>query len=69
MLSQTLFLGFYWFYYLGIQKIQKRVIKKEKNTSKLEIKKSVRNLKFKDYYANYKKFLRVISVEELKEKY
>ena len=28
-----------------------------------------RNLKFKDYYANYKKFLRVISVEELKEKY
>ena len=45
------------------------VIKKEKNTSILEIKKPVGNLKFKDYYANYKKFLRVISVEELKEKY
>ena len=35
----------------------------------LEIKKPARNLKFKDYYANYKNFLRVISVEELKEKY
>ena len=45
------------------------IIKKEKNTSILEIKKPARNLKFKDYYANYKKFLRVISVEELKEKY
>ena len=45
------------------------VIKKEKNTSILEIKKAARNLKFKDYYANYKKFLRVISVEEFKEKY
>ncbi len=45
------------------------IIKKEKNTSILEIKKPARNLKFKDYYANYKNFLRVISVEELKEKY
>ena len=45
------------------------VIKREKNSSILEIKKSPRNLKFKDYYANYKKFLRVISVEELKDKY
>ena len=45
------------------------IIKKEKNTSILEIKKPVRNLKFKDYYTNYKEFLRVISVEELKEKY
>ena len=35
----------------------------------LEIKKSPVNLKFKDYYENYKKFLRVISVEELKKKY
>ena len=45
------------------------IIKKEKNTSILEIKKPARNLKFQDYYANYKKFLRVISVKELKEKY
>ena len=45
------------------------IIKKEKNTSILEIKKPARSLKFKDYYANYKNFLRVISVEELKEKY
>ena len=45
------------------------IIKKEKNTSILEIKKPARNLKFKDYYANYKNFLRVISIEELKQKY
>ena len=45
------------------------IIKKEKNTSILEIKKPARNLKFKDYYANYKNFLRVISLEELKKKY
>ncbi len=45
------------------------IIKKEKNSSILEIEKPVVNLKFKDYYANYKKFLRVISVEELKKIY
>ena len=45
------------------------IIKKEKNSSILEIKKSPINLKFRDYYQNYKKFLRVISVEELKKKY
>ena len=45
------------------------VIKKEKNSSILEIQKPAIKLKFKDYYVNYKKFLRVISLEELKEKY
>ena len=45
------------------------VIKKEKNSSILEIQKPAIKLKFKDYYLNYKKFLRVISLEELKEKY
>ena len=45
------------------------VIKKEKNSSILKIQKPTIKLKFKDYYLNYKKFLRVISLEELKEKY
>ena len=45
------------------------VIKREKNSSILEIKKSPRNLKFKDYYVDYKKLLRVISLKELKDKY
>jgi len=45
------------------------IIKKERNTSILKINKPIINLKFKDYYDNYKYFLRVISVEELKKKY
>ena len=45
------------------------VIKKEINSSILKIEKPVINLKFKDYFDNYKNFLRVISVEELKKKY
>jgi len=45
------------------------VIKKEKNSSILKIEKNVVDLKFKDYFDNYKNFLRVISVEELKKKY
>ena len=45
------------------------IIKKEKNSSILKIEKPIDNLKFKDYYSNYKEFLRVISVEELKKKY
>ena len=45
------------------------VIKKEKNSSILEIKKSPRNLKFKDYFADYKNLLRVISLKEFKDKY
>ena len=44
------------------------VIKKEKNSSILEINEPAINLKFKDYYNNYKKYLRVISVDELKKK-
>ena len=45
------------------------IIKKETNTSILKINKPIINLKFKDYYNNYKYFLRVISLEELKKKY
>ena len=45
------------------------IIKKEKNSSILKIEKPINNLKFKDYYSNYREFLRVISVEELKKKY
>tara|TARA_Y100001935_G_scaffold171169_1_gene141219 strand:- start:562 stop:1239 length:678 start_codon:yes stop_codon:yes gene_type:complete len=45
------------------------IIKKEKNSSILKIEKPIDNLKFKDYYSNYREFLRVISVEELKKKY
>jgi len=45
------------------------LIKKEINSSILKIEKPVINLKFKDYFDNYKNFLRVISVEELKKKY
>ena len=45
------------------------IIKKETNSSILKIEKPVIKLKFKDYFDNYKKYLRVISVEEFKKKY
>ncbi len=45
------------------------IIKKETNSSILKIQKPVIKLKFKDYFDNYKKYLRVISVEEFKKKY
>lgn len=45
------------------------VIKKEKNSSILKINKPTIKLKFKDYFENYKNFLRVISVAEFKDKY
>ena len=44
------------------------IIKKDNNSSILEIKKPIVNLKFKDYFNNYKEYLRVISLEELKKK-
>ena len=43
------------------------IIKKTKNSSILKIEKPVDRLKFKDYFYNYKKYLRVISIEELKK--
>ena len=43
------------------------VIKKNKNSSILNLEKPINNLKFKDYYTNYKEYLRVISLEEFKK--
>lgn len=44
------------------------VIQKKKNSSVLEIDKPINQLKFKDYFNNYKEYLRVISVDTLKKK-
>ena len=44
------------------------VIKKNQNSSVLEIKKQISELKFKDYFINYKEYLRVITIEDLKKK-
>jgi hypothetical protein len=43
------------------------VIKKNKNSSILNLTKPINKLKFKDYFYNYKEYLRVIGVEELKK--
>ena len=45
------------------------IIKKIKNTSILKIDKPIKKLKFKDYFNNYKSYLRVISLDELKKKF
>ncbi len=45
------------------------IIKKEKNTSILEINKSISKLKFSDYFKNYRQYLRVISLEEFKRNF
>jgi len=42
------------------------LIKKEKNSSILYLDKPINKLKFKDYYYNYKKYMRVISLTEFK---
>jgi len=43
------------------------VISKKKNTSILKLDKPINKLKFKDYFNNYKKYMRVISLEKFKE--
>ena len=43
------------------------VISKKKNTSILKLDKPINKLKFKDYFNNYKEYMRVISLEELKK--
>ena len=43
------------------------VISKKKNTSILKLDKPINKLKFKDYFANYKEYMRVISLEEFKK--
>ena len=43
------------------------IIKKEKNTSILKVDKKIKDLKFKDYYENYNKYIRVININEFKK--
>ena len=43
------------------------IIKKGKNTSILKVDKKIKDLKFKDYYENYNKYLRVININEFKK--
>ena len=44
-------------------------IKKRTNSEVLKINKSINKLKFKDYYDNYRNYLRVIDINEFKEKF
>ena len=43
------------------------IITKKKNTSILKLNKPINKLKFKDYFNNYKEYMRVISLEKFKE--
>jgi len=43
------------------------VISKKKNTSILKLDKPINKLKFKDYFNNYKEYMRVISLDEFKK--
>ena len=45
------------------------VIQNKKNTDKLEIDKNIEDLKFKDFYINHKKYMRIISKEEFEKKF
>ena len=42
------------------------LIKKRKNTSQLIIDKQIKELKFKDYFYNYKQYMRIITLDELR---
>ena len=43
------------------------VIKKKRNSSILKLEKNIKDLKFKDYYKNYEKYLRVIDLDKFKK--
>ena len=43
------------------------VIKKKRNSSVLELEKNIKDLKFKDYYKNYVKYLRVVDLKEFQK--
>ena len=43
------------------------VIKNEINSQPLKISKPINKIKFKDYYNNYKTYMRVISLEQFKK--
>ena len=45
------------------------IIQNKKNTAILDINKKVEKLTFKDFFNNYKNYMRVISLEELKNKF
>ena len=45
------------------------VIKKKKNSSILKLSTEINKLKFKDFYYNYKEFMRVINLNEFKKKF
>ena len=45
------------------------IIRKEKNSSILKLNKAANKLKFKDYYYNYREYMRVISLDEFKNKF
>jgi len=45
------------------------VIQNKKNSAILQINKKAKKLTFKDFYNNYKSYMRVISLEELKKKF
>ena len=43
------------------------IISKKKNSSQLSLNKPIHKIKFKDYFDNYKEYMRVISLTELKK--
>ena len=45
------------------------IIQKKKNSHILKIDKNINKLKFKDFYLNYKEYMRPITVEEFKSKF
>jgi hypothetical protein len=45
------------------------IIQQKKNTEILKIDKEIKKLKFKDFYKNYQKYMRIISVEDLLNKF
>ena len=45
------------------------IIQQKKNTEILKIDKEIKKLKFKDFYKNYKKYMRVVSLEDLLNKF
>lgn len=45
------------------------VIKKKRNSSVLKLSTEINKLKFKDFYYNYKEFMRVINLNEFKKKF
>ena len=45
------------------------IIQQKKNTEILKIDKEIKKLKFKDFYKNYKKYMRIISVKDLLNKF